>query len=66
MSVLVAKLFEADMSEFIFVFSKAACIKTCIYFCNNVYCSNDFNTITISKYKLINLLNASKKNEKSK
>ena len=32
MSVLVAKMFEADMSEFQFVFSKDACIKTCIYF----------------------------------
>ena len=32
MSVLVAKLFEADMTEFTFVFSKDACIKTCMYF----------------------------------
>ena len=32
MSVLVAKMFEADMSEFQFVFSSDACIKTCIYF----------------------------------
>ncbi len=32
MSVLVAKIFEADMSEFQFVFSGDACIKTCIYF----------------------------------
>ena len=40
MSVLVGKLFAADMSKFEFVFSKDACIKTCI-FCCNVYCSND-------------------------
>lgn len=66
MSVLVAKLFEADMSEFIFVFSKAACIKTCIYFAIMYIAVMIFNTITISKYKLINLLNASKKNEKIK
>ena len=32
MSVLVGKLFAADMSKFEFVFSKDACIKTCIYF----------------------------------
>ena len=32
MSIFVGKLFKADMSEFEFVFSKGACIKTCIYF----------------------------------
>ena len=32
MSILVAKMFEADMSKFQFVFSKDACIKTCVYF----------------------------------
>ena len=32
MSVLVAKLFQADMTKFEFVFSKNACIKTCLYF----------------------------------
>ena len=66
MSILVAKMFEADMNKFEFVFSKAACIKTCIYFGNNVFSSNVFNTITISRYKLIDLLHASKKNEKVK
>ena len=58
MSILVAKLFEADMSEFTFVFSKDACIKNIAVII--------FNTLTISRYKLINLLTAVKKNEKVK
>ena len=66
MSVLVAKMFEADMTEFQFVFSKDACIKTCIYFAVMYVAVMFFNTFTVSKYKLINLLNASKKNEKVK
>ena len=66
MSVLVAKMFEADMSEFQFVFSGDACIKTCIYFAVMYVLVMIFNTFTVSKYKLINLLNAQKKNEKVK
>jgi len=61
MSILVAKMFEADMSKFQFVFSKDACIKTGIYVAVMF-----FNTMTVSRYKLINLLNATKKNEKVK
>ena len=63
MSVLVAKMFEADMSKFQFVFSKDACVKTCIYFAVMYVAVMIFNTYTISRYKLINLLNATKKNE---
>lgn len=66
MSILVAKMFESDMSEFKFVFSNDGCIKTCIYFAVMYIAVMFFNTITVSKYKLINLLNASKKNEKVK
>lgn len=66
MSILVAKMFEADMSEFYFVFSKDSCIKTCIYFAIIYIVVMIFNTFVISKCKLINLLNASKKNEKVK
>ncbi len=66
MSILVAKLFEADMTEFTFVFSKDACIKTCIYFTIMYVAVMLFNTFTISRYKLINLLTAIKKNEKVK
>ena len=63
MSILVAKLFQADMSGFEFVFSQNACIKTCIYFAVMFLAVMVFNTFTISRYKLISLLTASKKNE---
>ncbi len=66
MSVLVAKLFEANMTKFEFVFSKDACIKTCIYFAIIYVAVMFFNAIAVSKYKLINLLTAVKKNEKVK
>ena len=66
MSILVAKMFEADMSKFQFIFSKDACIKTCIYFAIMYVAVMFFNTFTVSRYKLINLLNASKKNENVK
>lgn len=66
MSILVAKMFEADMSEFQFVFSTDSCIKTCVYFTVMYIAVMIFNTMTVSRYKLINLLNATKKNEKVK
>ncbi len=66
MSVIVAKMFEVRMKEFKFVFSMSACFKTCIYFAVMYFAVMLFNTLTVSRYKLINLLNASKKNEKIK
>ena len=66
MSILVAKMFEADISKFQFVFSKDACIKTCMYFAVMYVAVMFFNTFTVSRYKLINLLNATKKNESIK
>lgn len=66
MSVLVVKLFEADMSEFTFVFSKVACLKTCLYFGIMYVAVMLFNAVTVSKYKLIDLLTAGKKNESVK
>ena len=66
MSILVGKLFEADMSKLTFVFSIDSCIKTCIYFAVMFIAVMIFNAFTISKYKLINLLTANKKNEEVK
>lgn len=63
MSILVAKLFEANMRSFEFVFSKGACIKTCIYFAIMYLAVVVFNSFTISRYKLINLLMAEKKRD---
>ena len=66
MSILVAKLFEADMSSFEFVFSKGACIKTIIYFAIMYLAVVFFNSFIISRYKLIDLLTDAKKNEQIK
>ena len=64
MSILVAKLFQADMSEYQFVFSEAACWKTCAYFGVMYAASMVLNIVIISRYKLIDLISAEKKNEK--
>ena len=66
MSIVVANMFEANMKKFIFTFSQSACIKTIIYFCIMYFIVMIFNTISINKCKLIDLLNAKKKNESIK
>ena len=66
MSVVVAKLFEADMSRFEFVFSEAAMVKTVIYYAIIYLIVMVFNVFAVTKYKLIDLLTASKKGEKVK
>lgn len=63
LSVFTAKLFEADMSMFTFIFSFDAFVKSIIYFGIIYLIVMIFNAISISKYKLINLINASKQNE---
>ena len=65
-SVFVANMFEANMSNFTFNFSKAATLKTINYFTIIYLIVMVFNTIIINKNKLINLLNASKKQENIK
>lgn len=64
MSLVVANMFEADFTKFTFVFSKSACIKTLGYFGIMYFIVMIFNTINISKCKLIDLLYANKKSEK--
>lgn len=66
MSVVVANSFEANLTKFTFTFSKTACIKTIIYFSIMYILVMIFNTISISKCKLIDLLKLSKKSEKIK
>ena len=63
MSVLVANMFEANMTNFQFVFSLSACFKTLTYFGIIYLFVMVFNTINISRQKLINLLSSSKRNE---
>ena len=66
MSIIVAKLFEADMSRFEFVFSQASMIKTVMYYAIIYLIVMIFNVFAVTKYKLIDLLTASKKGEKVK
>lgn len=66
MSLLVANMFDANLTKFQFVFSNSACIKTLIYFGLIYFLVMIFNTINISKCKLIDLLHANKKSEKVK
>ena len=66
MSILVASLFEADMTRFKFVFSSSACIKSLIYFGIMYLLVILFNTISVSKCKLIDLIYSNKKSEKVK
>ncbi len=64
MSVMVANLFEADMSKFQFVFSGEACLKTIAYFGIIYLLVIAFNTVMINKLKIIDLIQASRKSEK--
>ena len=64
MSVIVANMFDADMTKFKFIFSMKACVKTLIYFAIMYVLVMIFNTFSISRCKLIDLLNAGKKTEK--
>ena len=66
MSIVVAKLFEADMSRFEFVFSQTAMLKTVMYYAIIYLIVMVFNVFAVTKYKLIDLLNAAKKGEKIK
>ena len=66
MSLLVANMFEADMTKFAFTFSKGALIKTIIYFGIMYLLVMIFNTIQVSRCKLIDLINSNKRSEKVK
>ena len=66
MSILVASMFEADMTKFEFVFSTSAFKKTLLYFGIMYLIVMLFNTFSVSKCKLIDLLSSSKKSEKIK
>ena len=66
MSIFVANMFEASLTKFAFVLSYPAILKTIGYFSIMYLIVMIFNTINISKCKLIDLINASKKSEKVK
>lgn len=63
LSVITAKLLVVDMNKYKFIISVNAIIKSSIYFGIIFLLVMIFNQIIISKYKLIDMLNAAKKNE---
>ena len=65
-SIFIANMFEANMTNYAFNLSTSAIIKTTIYFGIIYFIVMIFNTIVVSKNKLINLLQASKKGENIK
>ncbi|MDR1238253.1 MAG: ABC transporter permease, partial [Propionibacteriaceae bacterium] len=66
MALLTANLLQSTITNFIFVVSADAAIKTSIYFGLIFLLVLIFNTVTVSRQKLIDLLYASRKNESFK
>ncbi|WP_332843281.1 FtsX-like permease family protein, partial [Paraclostridium sp. AKS73] len=66
LSAFASKLFEVDMSKYKFIISSNAIQKTIVYFGIIFLIVMIFNVITISRYKIIDLVNASKKVENIK
>ncbi len=66
MSILVANMFDADLKKFEFIFSSSASVKCLIYFGIMYLLVMIFNTVNISKCKLVELLHSNKKSEKIK
>ena len=66
MSILVANMFDADLTKFQFTFSSSAALKTLLYFSIMYLIVMIFNTIIVNKCKLIDLLHGNKKSEKVK
>ncbi|WP_455682727.1 FtsX-like permease family protein [Thomasclavelia sp.] len=66
LSIFTAKLFEADMTKFTFVFSSGALLSAILNFGFIYIIVMIFNIITLNRFKLIDLLYANRKNEKVK
>lgn len=64
LSGIIAKAIDVSVTKFEFVFSKSACIETSVFFAITFIIVMIFNSVSISKYKLIELLRSGKKNEK--
>lgn len=64
LSIFTAKLFDTKLNKFIFIFSSSAALKTVICFLIIYIIVFIFNNFSLKKIKLINLINAKKKNEK--
>ena len=66
LSIFTAKLFVLEMTKYSFSISYQAVIKTILYFAIMYLIVMIFNIVCVSRYKLIDLLSAGKKNEKVK
>lgn len=66
LSILVANILSVDLNKYKFVISLSAIIKSVVYFGIIYVMVMIFNQFTITKYKLIDMLNAAKKNEEVK
>lgn len=62
-SAFASKLFQLSLSDYKFLLSTDAILKTVLYFGIIFILVMIFNTFIISKYKLIDMLTAAKKNE---
>ncbi|EQB89850.1 hypothetical protein M918_18480 [Clostridium sp. BL8] len=63
LSVVTAKLLAVKMTSYKFIISISAIVKSALYFGIIFILVMIFNQVIISKYKLIDMLNAAKKNE---
>ena len=63
-SILTAKMFAVKMKEFQFIFSREAFLQTILYFVLIFLIVMLFNGVSISRYKIIDLLHSGKKNQK--
>ena len=66
MSALVANLFEADMTAYKFTVSVKAITKTILYFGVMYFVVMIFNSIVVTKMKLIDLMQSGKRSEQIK
>ncbi len=66
LAVVTARMMEVELAEFTFTFSGAAALKAIVYFGIIFLVVMLFNTVAISRYKLIDLLTAGRKNEKDR
>ncbi len=65
-AVITASLFEVKLKSFTFIFSQTAMVKAIVYFGLSFLLVMIFNSITIGRQKLIDLIYADRKNEKFK
>lgn len=64
LSILTAKMFQTKLTSFKFIFSKSACLKTIGCFGLIYIVVFLFNSISIGKINLIDLITSSRKNQK--